>query len=62
MACRDTKKAEKAASEIRRETAGDIEVMKLDLASLASVRAFADDLKDKESTIHMLINNAGKLL
>ena len=60
MACRDTHKAEKVAAEIGKETGGELVVMKLDLASLASVRTFVADLKAKESKIHMLINNAGK--
>lgn len=59
MACRDTHMAEKVAAEIKRETGGELVVMKLDLASLASIRSFAADLKTKESKIHMLINNAG---
>ncbi|XP_064121928.1 retinol dehydrogenase 12-like [Macrobrachium nipponense] len=59
MACRDTKKAEKAAEEIQKETGGEMEVMKLDLASLASVRAFAEELRLKEKRLHVLINNAG---
>lgn len=60
MACRDTHMAEKVATEITKETGGELVVMKLDLASLASVQAFAADLKAKESRIHMLINNAGQ--
>nr|XP_027228716.1 retinol dehydrogenase 11-like [Penaeus vannamei] len=59
MACRDTKTADKVAKEIGRQTGGELVVMKLDLASLASVRAFAEELKAKESRIHILINNAG---
>ena len=59
MACRNTHVAEKVAAEIKRQTGGELVVMKLDLASLASVRTFAADLKAKESKIHMLINNAG---
>lgn len=59
MACRDTKTAEKVAKEISRQTGGELVVMKLDLASLTSVRAFAEELKSRESRIHILINNAG---
>lgn len=59
MACRDTHMAEKVAAEIRKETGGELVVMKLDLSSLASIRTFAADLKAKEKKIHMLINNAG---
>ncbi|KAK3859946.1 hypothetical protein Pcinc_033973 [Petrolisthes cinctipes] len=62
MACRDTKTAEKTAHEISNETGGDLVVMKLDLASLSSIRAFAADLKKKESKIHILINNAGVMM
>lgn len=62
MACRDTKKAEKAAIEIERETGGEVVVMKLDLASLTSIRTFAEELKTKEKRIHMLINNAGIMM
>lgn len=62
MACRDTKTAEKTAAEISGETGGELVVMKLDLASLASIRAFVADLKTKESKIHILINNAGQLV
>ncbi|KAG0727807.1 Retinol dehydrogenase 12 [Chionoecetes opilio] len=59
MACRDTHMADKVAAEIRRETGGDLVAMKLDLASLASVRSFAAELRANIGEIHMLINNAG---
>ncbi|XP_042873945.1 retinol dehydrogenase 11-like [Penaeus japonicus] len=62
MACRDTKTAEKVAKEIGSQTGGELVVIKLDLASLASVRAFAQELKAKERRLHMLINNAGVML
>ncbi|XP_063614940.1 retinol dehydrogenase 11-like, partial [Penaeus indicus] len=58
MACRDTKAAEKVAKEIGRQTGGELAVMKLDLASLASVRAFAEELKARVRRVHILINNA----
>jgi short-subunit dehydrogenase len=35
-------------------------VVKLDLASLASVRQCAQDLLRTETQIHILVNNAGK--
>jgi short-subunit dehydrogenase len=35
-------------------------VVKLDLASLASVRQCAQDLLRTERQIHILVNNAGK--
>ena len=44
MACRNLELAEKAAEEIRESTKGEIVVKKLDLANLASVRAFAKEV------------------
>lgn len=51
IACRSLEKAERAAAEMP----GDVEVAHLDLADLASVRAFADSVK----TVDVLVNNAG---
>jgi NAD(P)-dependent dehydrogenase (short-subunit alcohol dehydrogenase family) len=52
MACRELDKARAAAAAIP----GDTEVRRLDLADLASVRAFADGL---DGELDVLINNAG---
>jgi NAD(P)-dependent dehydrogenase (short-subunit alcohol dehydrogenase family) len=52
MAVRNTAKGASAAAEL----SGDVEVRELDLASLASVRAFAADL---EGPVDVLVNNAG---
>lgn len=51
VACRDTKKGEQAAAAMP----GHTEVRHLDLADLASIRAFAADLGE----IAVLVNNAG---
>jgi NAD(P)-dependent dehydrogenase (short-subunit alcohol dehydrogenase family) len=51
-ACRDTAKGEHAVAELD----GDFDVRRLDLADLASVRAFAEGL---DRDIDVLINNAG---
>ncbi|HEY7052092.1 MAG TPA: SDR family NAD(P)-dependent oxidoreductase [Mycobacterium sp.] len=51
IACRTIPKAEQAAAEMP----GDVEVGYLDLADLASVRAFADTVE----TVDVLVNNAG---
>ena len=51
IACRTLAKAERAAAEM----AGDVQVRHLDLADLASVRAFADSI----DTVDVLVNNAG---
>ncbi len=51
LACRDTAKGSAAAATMP----GDVEVRRLDLADLASVRSFADDL----DALDVLVNNAG---
>jgi NAD(P)-dependent dehydrogenase (short-subunit alcohol dehydrogenase family) len=52
MACRDVSKGTAAAATVT----GDVEVRALDLASLASVRTFAESITDD---VHLLINNGG---
>ena len=61
MACRDTKKAEKAAKKIIDETDNkQIEVEYLDLADTDSIKEFAKSMNDKLDRLDLLINNAGK--
>jgi len=59
MLCRDMKKAETAADEIRQETKGEVMIHSLDLASLESVREVAEQLGNSVEKIDILINNAG---
>jgi NAD(P)-dependent dehydrogenase (short-subunit alcohol dehydrogenase family) len=60
LAVRDTDAGEKVASSIREQHPdAQLEVMKLDLTSLASVRAFADAFLASHDTLDLLINNAG---
>ncbi|HTE55993.1 MAG TPA: SDR family oxidoreductase [Kofleriaceae bacterium] len=60
LACRSVGKAAPVADEIRRETGADrVEVVSLDLASLTSVRACAEELLRRDRPLHILINNAG---
>ena len=59
MLCRNTEKAHAAAKEITKDTGNDVDVVKLDLASLKSVRECADILLEKEDKLDILINNAG---
>jgi len=60
MACRDIDGAKNVAAEIRSETAaGEMIPMRLDLASLASIRKFAETVLNDFPEIHGLINNAG---
>jgi NAD(P)-dependent dehydrogenase (short-subunit alcohol dehydrogenase family) len=58
LAVRDTPAGEEAA----RRIGGDVEVRELDLASLASVRAFAAKLAGDHPAIDLLVNNAGVVL
>jgi NAD(P)-dependent dehydrogenase (short-subunit alcohol dehydrogenase family) len=58
MACRNVEKGKRAAEEIRSAVPGaEVSVAALDLADLASVRAFAEDLSGEQ--LDLLINNAG---
>ena len=60
MACRKLEEAEKVCKIIQRESGNPkIEVMKLDLASLKSVRNFIMTFSKKYNKLNVLINNAG---
>lgn len=60
IACRNTAKGEKAAESIRSDVpSAKLEVAALDLADLASVRAFAERLSGSRDRLDLLINNAG---
>jgi NAD(P)-dependent dehydrogenase (short-subunit alcohol dehydrogenase family) len=60
LACRDAEKAKRAAGRIRAgNTRGSVHVVEVDLASLASVRAAADEIRSAAPSLHLLVNNAG---
>ncbi|XP_042149944.1 retinol dehydrogenase 11, partial [Ixodes scapularis] len=59
LACRNLEKADKAMQEIFEETQQKVVIKRLDLASLRSVREFADDILKTESRLDVLVNNAG---
>lgn len=60
MACRNTGKANVAASEIRAFAPNAmIDIKQLDLGNLTSVHTFADAVLADETKIDLLINNAG---
>jgi len=59
LACRNAQKAEAAAEEVRAEATAPVEVVALDLASLASVAAAAKVVLDAEPRLDLLLNNAG---
>jgi NAD(P)-dependent dehydrogenase (short-subunit alcohol dehydrogenase family) len=55
LAVRDVEKGKQAAARIQ----GDVSVQALDLASLASIRSAAADLRATHPRIDLLVNNAG---
>lgn len=60
LACRNHQKAEDALDRIRARTAeADLRFMPLDLASLDSVRDFAESFRSDFDRLDLLINNAG---
>ena len=62
MACRDMKKAEKAAQTIINLTGNkNIDVEYLDLSDLDTVRSFASKIISKYNKLDLLVNNAGNV-
>jgi len=60
LACRDPGKAKGAVAAISAESpTADVEALPLDLASLASVRAFSEAFQARYEALDVLINNAG---
>src|SRR5271166_1329319 len=58
LACRNMGKARLALDQIRASNVtGIVEVMELDLSSLASVRALADAFRRQHPALHVLCNN-----
>lgn len=63
MACRNMEKGNEAAKNIQDEKQDvKLQVMKLDLSDLLSVKDFADIFKQKYSKLDLLINNAGVMM
>jgi NAD(P)-dependent dehydrogenase (short-subunit alcohol dehydrogenase family) len=59
MACRNAAKAEAAALAVRETATGPVEIVSLDLGSLASVDKCAAELRANEQSLDYLLNNAG---
>jgi len=63
LACRDTGKAERAAARLSAATPqATVSVVRLDLASLDSVRAAAEQIRASHERLDLLINNAGLMM
>lgn len=61
MACRSVEKGEAAARTVPGHDKGRVQVRRIDVSDLASVRAFVADLVDEDRPVDVLINNAGVL-
>jgi NAD(P)-dependent dehydrogenase (short-subunit alcohol dehydrogenase family) len=60
LGCRSRERGEAARAEIVADIGSDsVVVMQVDLASQASIRAFAQELPRKLPALHVLVNNAG---
>ena len=63
MACRNMAKANAAKNDILKEVPkANLEVMEIDLSSLASVRNFAKTFQSTHDRLDVLINNAGVMM
>ena len=62
LACRSMEKGEKAKADILKlKPKGSIDVMKIDLMDLSSIRSFAETFIQKYSSLDVLMNSAGIL-
>ena len=60
MVCRDMEKGGRAKAEVETKSGSkSVELMHADLASLASVRVFAEEFAKNHDSLHILLNNAG---
>jgi NAD(P)-dependent dehydrogenase (short-subunit alcohol dehydrogenase family) len=63
LACRDTGKGRDAADRIGAASPGAVtEIVRLDLASLASVREAAEEVRSRHAGLDLLINNGGVMV
>ena len=60
MACRNVSKANKVKEDILKEVPNaSLEIIKLDLSDFNSIEEFSKELKEKHTSIDVLVNNAG---
>ena len=62
LACRDLGKARDAAARISAPPGAGVGAVRLDLASLASVREAAEELRSRCGQIDLVVNNAGVMM
>lgn len=63
MACRNMSKAQAAKQRVEEQSGSDnVHAMMLDLSSFASIREFAEQFKEKEDRLDVLMNNAGVMM
>jgi NAD(P)-dependent dehydrogenase (short-subunit alcohol dehydrogenase family) len=63
LACRNIERAQRALGQIQAEIPNaTAEIMEIDLASLASVRQFAEAFRSKYDRLDVLLNNAGIMM
>jgi NAD(P)-dependent dehydrogenase (short-subunit alcohol dehydrogenase family) len=63
LACRDEGRAAAAAADIAGSLAGtEVETLPLDLSSLESVRAAAEEIRSRYPRLDLLVNNAGVMM
>ncbi len=63
LGCRNPARGEEARDAIRRETGNpDVELIVVDVGSLASVRAFVTEFEARYDRLDVLVNNAGVML
>jgi retinol dehydrogenase-12 len=58
VAGRDEGKAAKTIADLKSQTGNEAIFLNVDLGSLKSVKAAAEELASKEHAVHMLFNNA----
>lgn len=60
MGCRSTEKGEKAVNHVKNEIEeASIDLIRLDLSDLSSIKSFASSFKEKYRSLDILCNNAG---
>jgi NAD(P)-dependent dehydrogenase (short-subunit alcohol dehydrogenase family) len=62
LVCRDPAKADDAVRRVRLGAKAEVATVQLNLASLASVRAAAEELRAAHQRVDILINNAGVMM